>query len=92
MESPLRTSAPSAVESVPLPAANLVVEGIRKRFGTHAVLSQVTLTVESGEFVTLLGPSGCGKTTLLRIIAGLDAGARAETVGLPAAGERRNPV
>jgi NitT/TauT family transport system ATP-binding protein/sulfonate transport system ATP-binding protein len=37
----------------------------------HA-LHEVTLDVESGEFVSLIGPSGCGKTTLLRLIAGLD--------------------
>ncbi|KAB2329036.1 ABC transporter ATP-binding protein [Bacillus mesophilum] len=34
-------------------------------------LSDVSLTVEEGEFVSFLGPSGCGKTTLLSIIAGL---------------------
>lgn len=37
----------------------------------HA-LSNVTLTVEEGEFAVLVGPSGCGKSTLLRIIGGLD--------------------
>ena len=31
-----------------------------------------SLTIEPGEFVTLLGPSGCGKTTTLRMIAGLE--------------------
>ncbi len=36
------------------------------------VLSEISLTVESGEFVSLIGPSGCGKSTLLNIIAGLD--------------------
>ena len=36
----------------------------------HAAVADVTLTVASGEFVTLLGPSGCGKTTTLRLIAG----------------------
>ncbi|MCR8641629.1 ABC transporter ATP-binding protein [Paenibacillus sp. N1-5-1-14] len=35
------------------------------------VLSHISFTVKSGEFVSLIGPSGCGKTTLLSIIAGL---------------------
>jgi len=38
--------------------------------GTHALLP-VELTVQEGEFVTLLGPSGCGKSTLLKMVAGL---------------------
>ena len=37
---------------------------------THA-LSDVDLTMESGEFVSLVGPSGCGKSTILRLVAGL---------------------
>ncbi len=37
---------------------------------THA-LSNVTATMESGEFISLVGPSGCGKSTILRLIAGL---------------------
>jgi len=38
--------------------------------GTHA-LQPVNLTVQEGEFITLLGPSGCGKSTLLKMVAGL---------------------
>jgi NitT/TauT family transport system ATP-binding protein len=38
--------------------------------GTHALLP-VQLTVQEGEFITLLGPSGCGKSTLLKMVAGL---------------------
>ena len=36
------------------------------------VIKDINLTVEDGEFLSLVGPSGCGKTTLLRMIAGLD--------------------
>jgi NitT/TauT family transport system ATP-binding protein len=38
---------------------------------TTTALSNISLTIEEGEFVSFLGPSGCGKTTLLSIIAGL---------------------
>jgi NitT/TauT family transport system ATP-binding protein len=40
-------------------------------FGPLTVIDNMSLTVNEGEFVSLLGPSGCGKSTLLRIIAGL---------------------
>ncbi len=48
------------------------VESITKRFGEVTAVDNLSLSVEQGEFLTLLGPSGCGKTTLLRMIAGFE--------------------
>ena len=50
----------------------LSLQHISKDFGEGPVLSDVSLDVRRGEFVTLLGASGCGKTTTLRIISGLE--------------------
>jgi sulfate transport system ATP-binding protein len=52
---------------------SIEIENIDKQFGSFTALSDVNLTIPSGELVALLGPSGSGKTTLLRIIAGLEA-------------------
>lgn len=54
-------------------ASSIEMRGLHKRFGRDTVaLDGVNLTINAGEFFTLLGPSGCGKTTLLRILAGLE--------------------
>jgi spermidine/putrescine transport system ATP-binding protein len=50
----------------------IVLEGVSKRFGSHAAVDDVTLEIRDGEFFSLLGPSGCGKTTSLRMIAGFE--------------------
>jgi iron(III) transport system ATP-binding protein len=48
------------------------IDSLRKRFGAHAAVDGVSLSVEEGHTLALLGPSGCGKTTILRCIAGLE--------------------
>ena len=55
----------------------LTLENVSKSFAkvetdevTHA-LDNVSVTMESGEFISLVGPSGCGKSTILRLVAGL---------------------
>jgi spermidine/putrescine transport system ATP-binding protein len=77
-------------------AAAIVLDGVTKRFGAAAAVDSVTLTIEEGEFFSLLGPSGCGKTTTLRMVAGFvepDAGSIAlegkDVTSVPA---NRRPV
>jgi len=66
------------------------LNGVTKRFGSMVAVDHLDLTVQPGEFLSLLGPSGCGKTTTLRMLAGFeqpDAGTitiRGESVlGIP---------
>ena len=49
------------------------IENALKEYNNHAVIPNLSLNIEKGEFFTLLGPSGCGKTTLLRMIAGFNS-------------------
>jgi multiple sugar transport system ATP-binding protein len=58
----------------------LELKSVRKAFGATPVLDDVSLTVQSREFIAFLGPSGSGKSTLLRIIAGLEAADAGEVI------------
>ncbi len=50
----------------------LTISHLEKSFGATRVVKDFNLSVEKGEFISLLGPSGCGKTTVLRMIAGFE--------------------
>ncbi|MBL8833700.1 MAG: sn-glycerol-3-phosphate ABC transporter ATP-binding protein UgpC [Rhodospirillales bacterium] len=52
--------------------AGVSIRGVKKAYGTTAVIHGVDVEISDGEFVVLVGPSGCGKSTLLRMIAGLE--------------------
>ena len=51
---------------------SITIEGLHKSFGEQDVLRGIDLTIEPGQFVTIVGRSGCGKSTLLRLLVGLE--------------------
>jgi iron(III) transport system ATP-binding protein len=77
----------------------LELTGLTKRYGSLAVVKDISLAIEKGQLVCLLGPSGCGKTTTLRLVAGFlepdggeirVGGRRISAPGESEAPERRN--
>ncbi len=52
--------------------SDIHLEDVSKRFGDTLAVDRLTLSIERGEFFTMLGPSGCGKTTTLRMIGGFE--------------------
>lgn len=69
------SASPDSLNQQDSPAATAVlleVRNVAKRFASTDVLKNISLNIDSGEFLTLLGESGSGKTTLLRLIAGFE--------------------
>ena len=60
--------------------ADIIIRNLTKKYGSETALKNVSLEIESGEFMVLLGPSGCGKTTLLRCLAGLETPDQGEII------------
>jgi len=52
--------------------AEVVLQGVTKKFGDFVAVNSIDLMAEDAEFIVLVGPSGCGKTTTLRMVAGLE--------------------
>jgi len=68
---------------------SLEFSAVGKSFGATVALADFELTIEPGEFISLLGPFGCGKTTALRIDAGFE---RADTGSVRLGGRDLSPV
>lgn len=66
-------SAPAATASDPgASTGGVEISGVTKSYGEAVAVDDLSLSIQPGEFLSLLGPSGCGKTTTLRMIAGFE--------------------
>lgn len=62
--------------------ADIIIRGLRKRYGDREVLRDFSMTLPEGRVTCLMAPSGAGKTTLLRLLAGLEAPDAGTVTGL----------
>ena len=79
-----------AHESAPESSPEIRLSNVTKQFGEVTAVDDVSLTIGSGEFFSLLGPSGCGKTTTLRMLGGFDL-PTSGTISLRGADVTREP-
>lgn len=63
---------PEATAPETTAAGSVELRSLTKNYGSAVAVDGITLTVQAGEFLSLLGPSGCGKTTTLRLIGGFE--------------------
>src|SRR5262245_38896027 len=54
-----------------MPSSIIDLVGVSKRFEDNEVVSNVTLSIQEREFLSIIGPSGSGKSTILKMIAGV---------------------
>ena len=85
---PGSTAAPPGESAARSTAPDVEIKGVTKRFGAVTAVDGMDLSIDHGEFYSLLGPSGCGKTTTLRMIAGFEQPTEGEIflAGQPIAG------
>ena len=69
---PVRGMSPIAGVPTNVPAVDVRLVDVVKRYGEAVAVDHINLEVQTGEFFSLLGPSGCGKTTTLRMIGGFE--------------------
>jgi len=99
---PSRSDAETAAAPAPKPATAMIeIDHVSQVFQTsarqdHLALSDISLTIEDGAFVSILGPSGCGKSTLLYIVGGFvrptTGAARMKGKTITGPGPDRGPV
>ena len=76
MQAEIKQMRPPAPDQRPAAAPKISIRNLSKKFqtggGKFVAIDDLSLTIPTGTFFTIVGPSGCGKTTLLRILAGLE--------------------
>jgi NitT/TauT family transport system ATP-binding protein len=98
----LRSEVQAPSVTAPAPAAAMIeISGVSQVFQTsgrqsHLALSNISLTIQDGAFVSILGPSGCGKSTLLYIVGGFvspsEGTAKVKGKAITGPGPDRGPV